>query len=309
MHKTPQKPGVHRRKTPILRPKSGVVEYYGYRDYDPQTTRWTARDPIAEKGGLNLYGFVGNDGVNGVDLWGLDKYVIGEAKEPAMSFDDDYVYDPNASSNAGDYWNWTFWSLKAYAAQLLRSDLTNALEAYLHYRNGNGADLTVNYTKAYGEDDNIRSGVNRDVAEAQMDIERLWDGKSKTFNVTGQAVRLGNPSTENWQKTVGQHWIWGHGVVETCVDGDPNKFAMTITIHAKDRYNFNRGANDIATGTPDDINGRFAVLGWAHSFITNGTVVRRVTWTKGDVAGSTQNTDAPTGDVVGSTKSTHTPRR
>jgi len=71
MHKTPQKTGVNRSKTPISRPKSGVVEYYGYRDYDAQTGRWTARDPIAEQGGLNLYGMVGNAAVGKVDVLGL----------------------------------------------------------------------------------------------------------------------------------------------------------------------------------------------------------------------------------------------
>jgi len=71
MHKIPQKPGVQRSKSPILRPKSGVVEYYGYRDYDAQTGRWTGRDPIAEQGGLNLYGMVGNDAVRRVDVLGM----------------------------------------------------------------------------------------------------------------------------------------------------------------------------------------------------------------------------------------------
>ena len=33
--------------------------------------RWPSRDPIEEEGGLNLYGFVGNDGVNAIDLIGL----------------------------------------------------------------------------------------------------------------------------------------------------------------------------------------------------------------------------------------------
>ena len=32
---------------------------------------WLSRDPIGERGGLNLYGFVGNDGVNRWDLLGL----------------------------------------------------------------------------------------------------------------------------------------------------------------------------------------------------------------------------------------------
>ena len=40
--------------------------------YDPLTGRWPSRDPIDEKGGVNLYGFVGNDGIGRVDLWGLD---------------------------------------------------------------------------------------------------------------------------------------------------------------------------------------------------------------------------------------------
>jgi RHS repeat-associated protein len=45
--------------------------YYGYRWLKPDWNTWTSRDPIEENGGMNLYGFVGNDGVNWVDLLGL----------------------------------------------------------------------------------------------------------------------------------------------------------------------------------------------------------------------------------------------
>jgi len=45
--------------------------YYGYRYYDPSTGRWLSRDPIWERGGINLYGFVNNDPVGGVDYFGL----------------------------------------------------------------------------------------------------------------------------------------------------------------------------------------------------------------------------------------------
>ena len=44
---------------------------YGFRYLDPVTGRWPSRDPIEEEGGLNLYGFVGNDGVNDLDWLGL----------------------------------------------------------------------------------------------------------------------------------------------------------------------------------------------------------------------------------------------
>jgi RHS repeat-associated protein len=47
--------------------------YYGYRIYDPVTGRWLSKDPIEEEGGENLYGFIGNDGVERIDLFGLKR--------------------------------------------------------------------------------------------------------------------------------------------------------------------------------------------------------------------------------------------
>jgi hypothetical protein len=56
------------------------VADYGYRYYDPITGRWPSRDPIEERGGWNLYGFVGNDGVNRWDLYGLFTLKNAEAR-------------------------------------------------------------------------------------------------------------------------------------------------------------------------------------------------------------------------------------
>jgi len=49
------------------RPQPVGVTDYGYRYYDPATGRWPSRDPIEEQGGMNMYGFVGNDGISFVD--------------------------------------------------------------------------------------------------------------------------------------------------------------------------------------------------------------------------------------------------
>lgn len=49
--------------------ETGLV-YYGARYYSPREGRFLGRDPIAEQGGLNLYGFCGNDGLNAVDYLG-----------------------------------------------------------------------------------------------------------------------------------------------------------------------------------------------------------------------------------------------
>ena len=59
-----------RPKTQQSRGLSPRVAYYGYRYYDPKTGKWPSRDPIEEEGGMNLYGFVGNDGVNKWDVLG-----------------------------------------------------------------------------------------------------------------------------------------------------------------------------------------------------------------------------------------------
>jgi hypothetical protein len=39
--------------------------------YDPVTGRWPSRDPIGERGGINLYGMVGNDAIGRWDYLGL----------------------------------------------------------------------------------------------------------------------------------------------------------------------------------------------------------------------------------------------
>jgi len=62
--------GIYDRDTKLVR--------FGARDYDPETGRWTAKDPIRFQGdGMNLYGYVINDPVNGIDLNGLFKVKAG----------------------------------------------------------------------------------------------------------------------------------------------------------------------------------------------------------------------------------------
>lgn len=72
--------------TKLQDPETGWL-FYGHRWYDPVNGRWTAKDPIAERGGLNLYAMVGNDAVNGVDVLGLAGIKLPDAEGyPAVLF-------------------------------------------------------------------------------------------------------------------------------------------------------------------------------------------------------------------------------
>jgi RHS repeat-associated protein len=48
------------------------MNYYGYRFYSPGLGRWVNRDPIGERGGINLYGFAGNTPIQQIDPLGLE---------------------------------------------------------------------------------------------------------------------------------------------------------------------------------------------------------------------------------------------
>jgi RHS repeat-associated protein len=59
--------GLHDRDTGLVR--------FGYRDYDPDVGRWTAKDPIFFAGGdTDLYGYVLNDPINWIDPEGLKNW-------------------------------------------------------------------------------------------------------------------------------------------------------------------------------------------------------------------------------------------
>ena len=61
--------------------------HFGFRDYDPATGRWTAKDPIGFAGGdVDLYGYVESDPINFVDPYGL--YWLKDLSDFSSGFGD-----------------------------------------------------------------------------------------------------------------------------------------------------------------------------------------------------------------------------
>jgi len=67
------------------------VFYYGFRYYDPVTGRWPSRDPIAERGGLNLYAMVRNNVLNHLDYLGLSSSMHNAIIKGGLYNTDDYA--------------------------------------------------------------------------------------------------------------------------------------------------------------------------------------------------------------------------
>jgi type VI secretion system secreted protein VgrG len=65
--------------TGLYRHSKSNLDLATYRAYDPDLGRWLSRDPIAERGGLNLYGYVGNNALNASDPLGLFNPTKGAA--------------------------------------------------------------------------------------------------------------------------------------------------------------------------------------------------------------------------------------
>jgi RHS repeat-associated protein len=60
---------VYRFSSKEIHANSGMY-YFLYRFYDPNLQRWVNRDPVAEAGGINLYGFLGNSPIDYSDPFG-----------------------------------------------------------------------------------------------------------------------------------------------------------------------------------------------------------------------------------------------
>ena len=58
-------------------PQHDGLTLYPFRAYEPNFQHWLNRDPIGERGGLNLYGYVGNNPVSQIDPLGLYNPITG----------------------------------------------------------------------------------------------------------------------------------------------------------------------------------------------------------------------------------------
>lgn len=235
------------------------------------------------------------------------KFTEGPAKRPDIHHDHGFLDDGHGNIDNSkrrpptweDYKLLAWWMVKLDGAQTLRPDLDDATLAYAHFLDNTGTDLKVDYEGFLADDDSgktvLKSAVEDTVAAAiAVDDRKLGSPPPSTarednFSLTSDAVGVGGrdsrypyPKTENWQKAIGAHFIWMDAAVKVKIDPAAKKrtFEVRMNLHMEDMYNFNPGAKDIATGTPDSENGRFEVTGLAHEFLSKADISRSITFSE-----------------------------
>ncbi len=227
------------------------------------------------------------------------RYFVGLPRRPEIRHDNGFLdrFPPRSPTPAdrGRYAAWSRTLELAEAAQgvpfVPHNDVSDALAAYRHFLTGRGAARTFSYERYVANDSSGRTTLKSAILEAMGAAYDLSGSKvpvgGGSFSFTGSAIafrgRTGGfpyPATENWQKAIGAHVIWisGDVVVKRNTPSGTPQFTLTLVIHAEDRYNFNPGNADIATGTPDSANGVFEITGLAKQYINYATLTRRVAW-------------------------------
>ncbi|WP_417506345.1 hypothetical protein [Marinomonas gallaica] len=185
------------------------------------------------------------------------------------------------------------WRAKLAAARIFRPDLTDAIDAYQHFLDGDGAKRIFSYDKYVLNDISGRKTLANAMLDIQDGVEVLYKRTPdlENFSLTGGAIHCNDrsglfpyPQTENWQKAIGGHIIWLSGKVAVKNNDGKIWFNLDMTLNAEDRYNFNPGQKDIATNIPDNENGIFEITGLAQQYDQFSTLKRRISWQKGTLS-------------------------
>ena len=245
------------------------------------------------------------------------RYFVGAPRRPEIRHDNGFLGQfPRRNATWADRRSLAKWQGRLELAEAVqgvpgapKNDIPDALAAYRHFLKGRGAARTFSYERYVANDASGRTTLQSAILEAMAAAYTLHTSAAPeggTFSFTGSAIGCGGtngsfpyPATENWQKAIGAHSIWISGDVVVKVPkpsgskssgptppGTP-QFTLTLVVHAEDRYNFNPGAADIATGIPDDANGVFELTGLAKQYMNNATLTRRIAWSGAPAASFT----------------------
>ncbi|WP_157736333.1 hypothetical protein [Granulosicoccus antarcticus] len=188
-----------------------------------------------------------------------------------------------------------------------KADLDEAIDAYSHFLTGGGETYDVDYGNYLTDDVNGRTTNDsivqdiqaagdqlfaNEVADGAIKLDDIAVGERIVFTVSGDAIAVGGgapdnpnsqrfpyPESENWQKAIGAHQVYTRSeVTVTRLENGTLLASAAIEVNFEDRYNFNPGQQDIATGAPDSERGVLEQTGLAQQFDQVGQAQLETQW-------------------------------
>ena len=142
--------------TGLYRHSASNLDFAVYRAYDPDLGRWLSRDPIGERGGINIYRYAAAAPTSAVDRSGLDVIVVFASRAVnLLGFPQGHIATLIGNNESG----WYYHSRNGYDRSLFGAgDFTR--DYFRTFQEFKNSDYSAQYDQAY----HIKTGTDRDAA-------------------------------------------------------------------------------------------------------------------------------------------------
>jgi RHS repeat-associated protein len=266
----------HRFSTKQLDLTTGLY-YYGYRWYDPLTGRWPSRDPIEEDGGVNLYGFVGNDGVDRLDLLGR-LWVKGLLPPRPIHPPESQNWTPSLGDHLMEA-NMRTQALGTYP----RTGNRFVMELAMHYLGGTGKSVEIHFDQLINENYWVGVQIADALDSAKMEIDKM---DIRQLELVATDKWIPSAARDNgWGWAINEFSFAGTGIV-TCSHENGNDYlTLSVRFEFDDFYDFENSSDFAGFYLTDADWLRMHKVGLAKEFlITGGTKYYEIKWIKGSAA-------------------------
>jgi RHS repeat-associated protein len=299
------------RQVDIFDSGSLKIQYNRNRYLDYYTGRWTTEDPLGivpnaqlsnyfipknqYTAGLNLYEYVLNSPVIGIDSYGLEtwpsllsnEYKFGTGGPP----DGDWEHGAWRSEllPLSKMPQLTKWQLLGFATAIGgKWSYPDAARYLLNYLDNGGQKLTIDYARLLKDSPISRYEYKKDLKNAMREAERLvglagkgnyYDSDSVNIVQRGH-TRKQVTDSKNWAYAVQTFYTWGQGSVRKGKDKNSCCYYMKWTSNFRDNYEFKN--QHLAGGLVyDDWMYELNKYGMAQHFKTTGIFTLDIVWIKG----------------------------
>jgi len=265
IHETQPRRLTLKRVSPKTHTPDRQLHISGYRYYNPEIGRWINRDPIGERGSLNVYACTLNIAISKIDILGLFPSP-GPLLYPYLPENPRLIYAPSFS----DMLNYAVFALHASWARPFFPDAALFLD---HYLLRSGRPMFIRFGRVLNAEPALKSQVSNTVASFLVGAQSMPVGTAHSSWVPG-----GAGSSINWILAIGDFHYAIEGDVNGSIGGSRG---VALRVQMIDHYDFNYTSAAAGLGLPgtgvgptDSDARRLHDTGLAREFLVRGSTAK-----------------------------------